>query len=124
MLSEFIMQYDTTPAFATRNGMPLGQLTVPEDGADASIAVVSQSYRGSSNPILRRRIMIDNADVISQGIIGPGSMVVIDGLQLTVSTVNADSCGVTCLTQFIVDPGLRRVKMIFMDDLPNHQRQT
>ena len=26
--------------------------------------------------------------------------------------------------QFIVDPGSRRVKMIFMDDLPNHQRQT
>ena len=62
-LSSFIVHYDTSPAFATRNGMPLGQLTVPEADADAYIAVVSQSYPRSSDPKLRRRIMIDDADV-------------------------------------------------------------
>jgi hypothetical protein len=65
VLSNFIVQYDTSPAFATRNGMPLGQLTVPEADADASLAVVSQSYPRSSDPILRRRIMINNADLTS-----------------------------------------------------------
>ena len=42
--------------------------------------------------------MINNKDVISQGIIGPGSMIVINGRPLTVSSVNAENCGVICLT--------------------------
>ena len=37
VLSNFIVQFDTSPAFATRNGMPLGQFTVPAADADASI---------------------------------------------------------------------------------------
>ena len=37
VLSNFIVQFDTSPAFATQYGMPLGQFTVPAADADASI---------------------------------------------------------------------------------------
>ena len=78
--------------------MPLGHLTVVEADVDASIGVVSEIYPDNSDPILRKRIMIEDADVISQGIIGLGSMLVIDGHHFTVSFINEESCGVTCLT--------------------------
>ncbi|KAL7442689.1 hypothetical protein ACHAXH_009869 [Discostella pseudostelligera] len=97
-LSTFIVQYDTSYTFATRNGMPLGQMTVNEADVDASIAIVSQSFPNSIDPMLRRRIFIGNADAISQGDIGPGVILTIDGRQLTVLSVNDDSCGVACLT--------------------------
>jgi hypothetical protein len=97
-LSSFIVEYDTTLSFATQNGMPLGQLMVAEADADASIGVIVSSYPDSSDPILRKRIMIDDADVISQGVIGVGSALLIDGEVLTVLAINEDSCGVTCLT--------------------------
>ncbi|KAL7541113.1 LOW QUALITY PROTEIN: hypothetical protein ACHAXR_012985 [Thalassiosira sp. AJA248-18] len=97
-LSSFTIEYDTSPAFTTQNGVAMGHLVVAEADADASISIVSDSYPNSSDPILRKRIMIHDADVISQGIIGVGSMLVIDGLHLTVSSINEESCGVTCLT--------------------------
>ena len=97
-LSTFIVQYDTSFAFATRNGMPLGQMTVSEAEVDASIAAVLQSFPNSSDPILRRRIIIDDVDVISRGHIEPGSILTVDGRQLTIFSVNEDNCGVTCLT--------------------------
>ena len=53
--------------------MPLGHLTVVEADVDASIGVVSEIYPDNSDPILRKRIMIEDADVISQGIIALGS---------------------------------------------------
>ena len=97
-LSSFVIEYDTSPSFTTQNGMPLGHLAVVEADADVSIAFVTQSYPDSSDSILRRRIVIDNVDVISQGLIGPGSMLVIGGQQLMVVSINDESCGVTCLT--------------------------
>jgi len=97
-LSSFVIDYDTSPSFTTRNGMPLGQLTVSEADSDASIALVTQSYSDSIDPILRKRIVIDDIDVISQGIIEPGSALVIGGNHLTVFSINEESCGVTCLT--------------------------
>ena len=96
-LESFVIEYDTSPAFATRNGLPLGHLTLSESDADASIGLVSMSYPDSSDPILRKRIVISEEDVISQGVIGVGSVVVIEGQHLTVSSINEDSCGVTCL---------------------------
>lgn len=96
-LSSFIVQYDTSPAFATRNGMPLGQMVVQEADGDASIVLITQSYPTSSDPIFRRRIIIDNVDVISRGVIAVGLMIVVDGRTFTVSSINAENCGVTCL---------------------------
>ena len=96
-LSSFIVQYDTSPAFATRNGMPLEQMVVQEADVDASIALVTQSYPSSSDPIFRRRIIINNADVISRGVIAAGHEIVVDGRPFTVSSINAENCGVTCL---------------------------
>ncbi|KAL7554112.1 hypothetical protein ACHAWF_017504 [Thalassiosira exigua] len=97
-LSSFVIEYDTSPSFSTRNGMPLEQLAVAEGDADASIGVVFESYPDSSDPVLRKRIMIENADPISQGIIQPGTILVIDGHHLTVSSIDEESCGATCLT--------------------------
>ena len=64
--------------------MPLGHLTVVEADVDASIGVVSEIYPDNSDPILRKRIMIEDADVISRGIIVLGSMLVTDGHHLFV----------------------------------------
>ena len=95
-----IVEYNTFPGFTTQNRMPLGHLAVVEADADAIICIILEIYPDYSNPILRRRIMIEDTDVVSRGIMGLGSMLVIDGHHLTVLFINKESCGVTCLTMY------------------------
>eukprot|EP00956_Cyclotella_meneghiniana_P022416 scaffold42451_cov66-Cyclotella_meneghiniana.AAC.3 len=100
-LTNFIIEYDTTSSFTSQNGSPLGQVSVTTADADESIAIVTQAYPNSADPILRKRIVIDDADLISNGSIEIGSILVIDSSppqQMTVSAINEESCGATCLS--------------------------
>ncbi|KAL7514942.1 hypothetical protein ACHAXN_013076 [Cyclotella atomus] len=97
-LTDFIIEYDTISSFGSNNGLPLGQVIVTAADADNSIGFVTQSYPGSSDPILRRRIIIDDISLISGGIVHVGSELVIEGQRLTVIAINAEGCGSTCLS--------------------------
>ncbi|KAL9181119.1 hypothetical protein ACHAXT_009924 [Thalassiosira profunda] len=90
-LASFVVEYDTNPAFSSSNGVALGQLSVAEADADASVGVVTVAYPDSSDPILRKRIIIDNP-------VPAGSLLIIERQHLTVLAINEDGCGVTCLT--------------------------
>ena len=93
-LSGFIIEYDTTPSFASQWGSALGQVSVTSAEADNGIGTVTQAYPDSLDPILRPRIIIDDARLISDGLIQVSSELVIEGQLFTVLSI----CGVDCLS--------------------------
>lgn len=124
-ISSFVIEYDTTPSYTSKNGLPLNQLVVSEAETDASIGVVTEAYPGSNDPILRRRILIDGADPIAQGAIVIGSDIVIDGQHVTISAIDEEQCGVTCLSLHVDYTGTSTSGMkIYSGDSSMHYRYT
>ena len=97
-LSSFVLEYDTSPLFTSKNGAPAGLLSVTESDADASIGLVAEAFPGSSDPNQRLRIMLEDAGLITDGTIAVGTEVLIENQQLVVVSINDGNCGVTCLT--------------------------
>ncbi|KAL3797523.1 hypothetical protein HJC23_009887 [Cyclotella cryptica] len=97
-LSSFIIEHDTIPSFTSQNGLPLGQMITAAADADTSLGIVVQAYPNSIDPILRKRIIIGDSNLISDGDIGVGSEVVIEEQRLTVVSINDASCGINCLS--------------------------
>eukprot|EP00985_Skeletonema_marinoi_P002205 scaffold893_cov143-Skeletonema_marinoi.AAC.9 len=97
-LSSFVLEYDTSPLFTSKNGAPAGLLSVTESDADASIGLVAEAFPGSSDPNQRLRIMLEDAGLIIDGTIAVGTEVLIENQQLVVVSINDGNCGVTCLT--------------------------
>ncbi len=97
-LSSFVLEYDTSPFFTSKNGASAGRLSVPESDADTSIGLVAEAFPDSSDPNLRLRIMIEDASLIADGTISVGTEVLIENHQMVVASINDGGCGVTCLT--------------------------
>ena len=97
-LTSFVLEYDTSPLFTSNNGSPAGRFSVTALDADASVGLVSEAFPGSSDPNLRLRIMIDDASLITNGVITVGAELRIGGQKMVVASINDGNCGVTCLT--------------------------
>ena len=68
-----MLEIDTTPSFTTKNGAPSDRLVVSESFADTKVGLVSEAFPDSDDPNLRRRLMIDDVSLITQGTIQVGS---------------------------------------------------
>ncbi|KAL7473049.1 hypothetical protein ACHAXS_013421 [Conticribra weissflogii] len=106
-LISFIIEYDTIPSFKSRNGSPFGRLTPTEDECDTSIGLVSQSFPANADPILRKRMYLEDGRLVSDGIIGVNSEIYVENHRIIVSSINDEGCGVTCLTLNKDYPGTR-----------------
>jgi hypothetical protein len=97
-LSSFVLEIDTSPSFTTNNGAPSDRLVVSESFADTKVGLVSEAFPDSDDPNLRRRLMVDDVSLITQGTIKVGSELRIENQEMVVASINEGSCGVTCLT--------------------------
>jgi len=97
-LRSFVLEYDTSPSFTSSNGSPAGRLSIAESDADTSIGLVAEAFPDSSDPNLRLRIMLGDANLITDDTIAVGAKLLIGTQKMMVTSINEGNCGVTCLT--------------------------
>ena len=97
-LHSFVLEYDTSPSFTSSNGAPAGRLSATEADADTSIGLVAEAFPESSDPNLSRRMMLEDANLITHGTIAVGAELLIEDQQMIVVSMNDGNCGVSCLT--------------------------